>query len=354
MPTALPTLKRLHSPLANPEYQCKLLEEGSERLKSLPRFATKLANTGLSPLRPLPLQTLQVNVGKLCNQTCKHCHVDAGPERDEVMTRATFEACLDALRRFEVDTLDVTGGAPEMNPHFRWFVAQARPLVRRLMVRCNLTILVAGKRFLDLPAFFRAQRVHVVSSLPYYEAKFTDRQRGEGVFERSLKALRLLNAEGYAQPGTGLELDLVYNPAGAFLPASQAALEADFKRELKSRHGIDFDRLYVLTNLPISRFLEYLERSGNLEDYLERLVSAYNPAAAEGVMCRTTLSVGWDGALYDCDFNQMLELGLAPGSPQHIRDFDAAALARRSIRTGQHCYGCTAGAGSSCGGETVR
>ena len=354
MPSALPTLKRQESPLADPAYQCELLEAGSERLKALPRFAAKLAGSGLLPLRPLPLQVLQVNVGTLCNQTCKHCHVDAGPERDEVMTRATLEACLDALRRFAVDTLDVTGGAPEMNPHFRWFVEQARPLVRRLMVRCNLTILVAGKRFLDLPAFYRAQRVHVVSSLPYYEAKFTDRQRGEGVLERSLKALRLLNAEGYAQPGTGLELDLVYNPAGAFLPASQAALEADFKRELKSRHGIDFDHLYVLTNLPISRFLEYLERSGNLEDYLERLVSAYNPAAAEGVMCRTTLSVGWDGTLYDCDFNQMLELGLAPGTPRHIRDFDPAALARREIRTGQHCYGCTAGAGSSCGGETVR
>jgi len=354
MPTALPTLKRQQSPLADAAYQRELLEQGSERLRELPRFSARLAESGLSPLRPLALQVLQVNVGKRCNQTCKHCHVDAGPERDEQMDRPTFAACLDALRRFGVDTLDVTGGAPEMNPHFRWFVEQARPLVRQLLVRCNLTILVAGKRFLELPAFYRAQRVHVVSSLPYYEAKFTDRQRGEGVFERSLKALRLLNAEGYAQPGTGLELDLVYNPAGAFLPASQAALEADFKRELKSRHGIDFDRLYVLTNLPISRFLEYLERSGNLEDYLERLVSAYNPAAAEGVMCRTTLSVGWDGTLYDCDFNQMLELGLVPDTPQHIRDFDPAALARRAIRTGQHCYGCTAGAGSSCGGETVR
>jgi radical SAM/Cys-rich protein len=354
MPRALPSLRQQQNPLADAGYQLTLLAEGTDRLRQLPRFADRLASTGLAPLRPLPLQVLQVNVGKLCNQTCRHCHVDAGPDREEVMTRETFGEILEVVRHYPVDTVDITGGAPELNPHFHWFVEQVRPLVKQVIVRCNLTIILANKRLNELPVFFRTHRIHVVSSLPYYEAKFTDRQRGDGVFEKSIAALKLLNAEGYSQPGTGLELDLVYNPSGAFLPAAQEALERDFKRELKVRHGIDFDRLYVITNLPISRFLEYLERSGNLEDYLERLVSAYNPSAAEGVMCRTTLSVGWEGSLYDCDFNQMLELNLESGAPRHIRDFDPSALARRTIRTHQHCYGCTAGAGSSCSGETVR
>ncbi|HUJ73729.1 MAG TPA: arsenosugar biosynthesis radical SAM (seleno)protein ArsS, partial [bacterium] len=281
---------------------------------------------------------------------CKHCHVDAGPDREEVMSRETLQACLDVLRRHSFPTVDITGGAPELNPHFRWFVERAAPLCPHVIVRSNLTIITTNKRHQDLPRFFREHRLHVISSLPYYESSFTDRQRGQGVFERSITALKLLNAEGYGQPGSGLELDLVYNPAGAFLPAPQASLEADYRRELAARHGIVFNRLYTLTNLPISRFLEYLEASGNLEDYLERLVNAFNPAAALGVMCRNTLSIGWDGALYDCDFNQMLELGLAPGQPRTIHDFNLDLLRQRPIQVGQHCYGCTAGAGSSCTG----
>ncbi len=350
MPALLPSLKNQQSALAAPERQRELLNRGTERLEALPRFAHKLAETGLHPLRATGIQVLQVNVGKLCNQACRHCHVDAGPDRDEVMSREVFEYCLRALERTAIPTVDLTGGAPELNPHFRWFVERAAALRREVIVRCNLTVILANKRFHDLPEFFKAHRVHVISSLPYYESSFTDRQRGQGVFEKSIAALKRLNAVGYGQDGTGLQLDLVYNPAGAFLPAPQAALEADFKRELASRHGIAFNRLYAITNLPISRFLDYLERSGNLEDYLERLVGAYNPAAAQGVMCRTTLSVGWDGSLYDCDFNQMLEMKLEDGLPAHIRDFDPAALAARSVRVDQHCYGCTAGAGSSCGG----
>lgn len=350
MSATLPSLKSRRSNLAAPEYQLGLLNRGTERLAALPRFEEKLAASGLAPLRAMGIQVLQMNVGKLCNQACRHCHVDAGPDRDEVMPREVFEHCLRVLAGTDIPTVDLTGGAPELNPHFRWFVERAAALGREVIVRCNLTVILANKRFHDLPEFFRAHRVHVVSSLPYYESVFTDRQRGQGVFEKSIAALKLLNAAGYGQEGTDLLLDLVYNPAGAFLPAPQAALEADFKRELKARHGIVFNRLYTLTNLPISRFLDYLERSGNLEEYLERLVAAYNPAAAAGVMCRTTLSVGWDGRLYDCDFNQMLELQLNGGLPTHIQDFDPATLAGRVIRVDQHCYGCTAGAGSSCGG----
>ncbi len=350
MGATLPSLKGQQSSLAAPEYQRNLLNRGTERLETLPRFAEKLAEAGLSPLRATGVQVLQINVGKLCNQACRHCHVDAGPDRDEMMSREVFEHCLRALERSAIPTVDLTGGAPELNPHFRWFVERAAALGREVIVRCNLTVILANKRFHDLPQFFKAHRVHVISSLPYYEAGFTDRQRGQGVFEKSIAALKLLNGVGYGQEGSGLVLDLVYNPAGAFLPAPQAALEADFKRELQARHGIAFNRLFAITNLPISRFLDYLERSGNLEDYLERLVAAYNPAAAQGVMCRTLVSVGWDGSLYDCDFNQMLEMTLDGGLPSHIRDFDPAALAGRAVRVDQHCYGCTAGAGSSCGG----
>ncbi|MBI4083711.1 MAG: arsenosugar biosynthesis radical SAM protein ArsS, partial [Candidatus Lambdaproteobacteria bacterium] len=224
-------------------------------------------------------------------------------------------------------------------------------LGKHVMVRCNLTVILANPSYGDLPEFYRRHFVHVVSSLPYYEAGFTDRQRGAGVFERSIRALKLLNAVGYGRPGSGLLLDLVYNPAGAFLPAPQAGLEADFKRELRRRFEIEFNRLYAITNMPISRFLDYLRASGNLQGYMERLVAAFNPVAAQGVMCRSLLSVGWDGNLYDCDFNQMLDLPVETRGSLHIRDFDLDALSRRAIVLGQHCYGCTAGAGSSCGGE---
>jgi radical SAM/Cys-rich protein len=261
--------------------------------------------------------------------------------------------CLDVLARAGIPTLDVTGGAPEMNPHFRWLVAEARRLGRHVIDRCNLTILLAPGHD-DLPDFLAQQGVEIVASLPCYLPQNTDAQRGEGVFEKSIAALRRLNAVGYGRPDGGLVLTLVYNPVGPTLPPPQPGLEAAYRRELAARYGVSFTRLYTITNMPISRFLDDLVRAGRLDEYLGKLVAAYNPAAASGVMCRTTLSVGWDGRLYDCDFNQMLDLGLAAGLPQHIRDFDAAALSSRRIVTDQHCYGCTAGSGSGCQGVIVR
>ena len=269
------------------------------------------------------------------------------------MTRETMEDCLRAIEAASIPRVDLTGGAPELNPDFRWLVERARGLGCHVIDRCNLTILTLP-RFADLPAFLAAHRVEVVASLPSFLARNTDAQRGVGVFDDSIAAIRRLNEHGYGVEGTGLELNLVYNPTGAFLPPRQASIEADFRRELRSRYGLAFNHLYVITNMPINRFLEFLLRSGQYEAYMERLIAAYNPTAAESVMCRSTLSVGWDGRLYDCDFNQQLELPTEPGAPRRIADFDADALARRAIATGLHCYGCTAGAGSSCGGEVAR
>jgi radical SAM/Cys-rich protein len=344
-------MKSLHATghaLADETTQLRVLRD-----LGLTSFESKLASHGLHPLTPAGIDILQVNVGYMCNQTCKHCHVDAGPDRKEIMTRETMEACLKALAASDIRTVDLTGGAPEMNPHFRWFVEEIRKLGRHVMVRCNLTILTVNPKYRELPGFYAEHGVEVVSSLPYYQASQTDRQRGDGVFEASIEALRMLNGVGYGRPGTGLLLNLVYNPFGAFLPASQDRLEADFKKALGDKHGIDFNSLFVITNMPISRYLEFLIVSENLDGYMEKLVNAYNPAAAEGVMCRNLVSVGWDGRLYDCDFNQMLGMELEAGAPRHIADFDLAALASRRIRTDQHCYGCTAGSGSSCGGATV-
>jgi radical SAM/Cys-rich protein len=343
----LPTLLRQGNPLTDPARQLRVLDEAGQ-----PPFEQALADSGLVPLRATGIQVLQVNVGKLCNQTCRHCHVDAGPERREIMSRETMGVCLDVLARAGIPTLDVTGGAPEMNPHFRWLVAEARRLGRHVIDRCNLTILLAPG-YDDLPEFLAQQRVEVVASLPCYLPQNTDAQRGDGVFEKSIAALRRLNGVGYGHPDGGLVLTLVYNPLGPSLPPPQPALEAAYRRELSERYGVTFNRLYTITNMPISRFLDDLVRQGRVEEYLAKLVAAYNPTAAAGVMCRTTLSVGWDGRLYDCDFNQMLDLGLAPGLPRHVRDFDAAALAGRRVVTGQHCYGCTAGSGSGCQGAIV-
>ncbi|MEP2508059.1 MAG: arsenosugar biosynthesis radical SAM (seleno)protein ArsS, partial [Reichenbachiella sp.] len=295
----------------------------------------------------------QVNMGKMCNQVCKHCHVDAGPDRKEIMTRETMQWCLDALDRSNISTVDLTGGAPEMNPDFRWFVEELSGRGKQVIVRCNLTIILANKKYHDLPEFFRKHKVEVVSSLPHFSARRTDAQRGEGVFEKSIQALQMLNKVGYGQPDSDLKLNLVYNPSGAFLPPDQLGLESEFKRKLRDGFNIEFNELYAITNLPISRFLDYLVVSGNYEDYMQKLVDAFNPTAADGVMCRNTISVGWDGYLYDCDFNQMLDLKLNGGSPDHIKDFDAEVLSKREIILNNHCYGCTAGAGSSCGGTVV-
>ena len=306
-------------------------------------------------LNPTRIEIFQMNVGKLCNQTCAHCHVDAGPDRkEENMTRATFERCLEILAQYDIPTVDITGGAPEMNPNFRWFVAECRKLGKHVIDRCNLTIIMSNPKYRDLPEFFAANGVEVVSSLPHYSALRTDGQRGEGVFEDSIKAMQLLNAVGYGQEGSDLKLNLVYNPSGAFLPGNQASLEAEFKRQLKRKHDVVFNQLYAITNMPISRFLEYLLDAGIYETYMQTLLDAFNPAAVAGVMCRNTISVGYDGYLYDCDFNQMLNLKVAtPNHRPHLDDFDFEALSNRDIVLDQHCFGCTAGAGSSCGGQVA-
>ncbi|HZG26096.1 MAG TPA: arsenosugar biosynthesis radical SAM (seleno)protein ArsS, partial [Chitinophagaceae bacterium] len=308
----------------------------------------------LLPLKPTEAEIFQVNVGKMCNQVCRHCHVDAGPDRKEIMTRETMQLCLDVLQANpSFSIVDLTGGAPEMNPEFRWFVQQIRQLGKHVIVRCNLTIILANKRFNDLPDFFRQNQVEVVSSLPFYTQDRTDRQRGSGVFEHSIEALQMLNSVGYGAAGSGLTLNLVYNPAGAFLPPSQVSLEKEYKEELMKHYGIMFNNLFVITNMPISRYLDYLLVSGNYDKYMDKLVNAFNAEAAKNVMCRNTLSVGWDGYLYDCDFNQMLDLKLSCSTSRHLSEFDMEAVNNRSIVINQHCYGCTAGAGSSCGGAVA-
>ena len=342
------SLSSRQNPLASARHQLDVLEQAP-----FPSFAEKLANAGLPALRSAKPEILQVNVGKMCNQVCNHCHVDAGPDRKEIMTKETMQQCLRVVRQLDLSTVDITGGAPEMNPDFRWFVTALRSLEKHVMVRCNLTILVANKKFADLPQFYKNHRVEVVSSLPFYNADRTDRQRGEGVFENSLQALRLLNGVGYGHPDTGLLLNLVYNPSGAFLTGNQQQMERDFKKELKDKYDLHFNKLYCITNMPISRYLEYLINSGNYESYMERLIAAFNPVATQNVMCRNTLSVGWDGFLYDCDFNQMLELKIN-AARNHISDFAPEMLSGRQIIVNQHCFGCTAGTGSSCGGATTQ
>ncbi|MBA2484983.1 MAG: arsenosugar biosynthesis radical SAM protein ArsS [Nitrospira sp.] len=319
-------------------------------LLALASFDKTLAEHGRAPLRALRIDTLQVNVGKLCNQTCTHCHVDAGPARTEIMTRETMDAVLDVLRRYpELRTVDITGGAPEMNPHFEHLVEQSRAWDRHVMDRSNLTVFSVRDKH-HLPKFLADHHVEVVASLPCYLAENVDQQRGKGVYGRSIEALQQLNALGYGEEGTGLVLNLVHNPLGPKLPPPQAGLEADYRDELAKRFGIRFNHLYTITNMPISRFLDDLHRSGQYEAYIEKLMTSFNPGSVDGLMCRNLISVNWDGRLSDCDFNQMLDLPVDGAAPQTIREFDLALLARRRVVTGMHCYGCTAGTGSSCGG----
>ncbi len=339
--------------LAETFFQLKVLNGQALTAAQFKPFEQAITEAGVvnGPLKPSRIEIFQVNVGKLCNQTCAHCHVDAGPDRKaENMDKATFDQCLDILSRSDISTVDITGGAPEMNPHFRWFVQECRRLGKHVMNRCNLTIIVSNPKYHDLPQFFAENQVEIVSSLPHYSALRTDSQRGDGVFEDSVKALQMLNQVGYGHAETGLKLNLVYNPSGAFLPGNQASLEQEFKSQLRRKYGIEFNNLYVITNMPISRFLDYLLETGNYERYMEALIGAFNPAAVAGLMCRNTLSVSWDGWMYDCDFNQMLDLKVATPQ-QSIFDFDLAALEQRDIVLNQHCYGCTAGSGSSCGGQ---
>jgi radical SAM/Cys-rich protein len=314
-------------------------------------FEEALRSSGLLPLRATGVEILQINVGRRCNQTCRHCHVDAGPDRTEVMSREVIEAIFAFQERHRVPRFDITGGAPELHPEFREIVARAASSGAHVMHRCNLTAVLLPN-YADIPELLARHRVEIIASLPYFQARETDAQRGDGVFEESIESLRRLNALGYGR-GDGLLLNLVTNPVGAFLPAGQRELEIHWKAEMRRRYGIVFDNLFTITNMPVSRFLEFLDERGRAEDYLMRLANAYNPAAAAGVMCRNTLSVGYDGALYDCDFNQMLEMPLHAHAPRTIFDADIAALAHREIVTGPHCYGCTAGAGSSCGGVTA-
>jgi radical SAM/Cys-rich protein len=307
----------------------------------------------LHPLRATGLEVLQVNVGKVCNQSCRHCHVEAGPNRAEAMTRQTMQWCLEALSGSDIRVLDITGGAPELNPNFRWLIEEARQFGREVIDRSNLTVLTLPG-FEDLPEFLAEHGVTIVASLPCYLTENVDAQRGKGVFERSIRALRRLNALGYGQPDSGLALNLVYNPLGPSLPLSQGTLEAVYRQELLARYGIVFNRLFTLTNAPIGRFRSKLLRANQYETYLNTLAQAFSPAAAADVMCRTMLSVDWTGRLHDCDFNQMLALGLEKVRPQHIRNFDPDQLTGRQIVTGEHCYACTAGAGSGCQGAILQ
>ncbi len=320
----------------------------TRRPPSSNRFEEKLTRYQRG-LRRLRLQTLQVNVGRKCNQTCHHCHVDAAPWRTEMMDRAVAERVGDWIRSHRPPAVDLTGGAPELNPNFRFLVETARSVGCRVMDRNNLTIIETGA-FAWLPEYLAAHEVEVVASLPCYLEENVNAQRGEGVYARSLAALRKLNAVGY---GTRLPLHLVYNPLGPKLPSAQAGLEADYRAELRHRHGIEFSRLFTLANQPIARFAEDLRRHGQWDAYLELLANSFNPATLEGLMCRTTLSVGWRGEVYDCDFNQMLGLQIRNGQPLFLWDVTPDRLDGWAIRTGDHCLACTAGCGSSCAGAVI-
>jgi radical SAM/Cys-rich protein len=348
-PRATTSLESRGSPLVSTERQRRtLFDLDLSRCSGSGDFD---ARVGMA-LAPDAIEIFQINVGRLCNMTCRHCHVDAGPDRvRENMDRETIDACLRALDRTSAGTVDITGGAPELNPHFRDLVDACVQRGKHVMDRCNLTVLLLP-RCEDLPEWFAARGVEVVCSLPHYRRLNTDAQRGSGTYAQSLEALRRLNAAGYGKGDPGRLLTLVSNPAGAYLGGDQHSLENEWKASLSREHGVSFDRLIVINNMPISRFLEWLIETGNLQDYMERLVNAFNPATVSGLMCRNTLSIGWDGRIYDCDFNQMLDIEsrYPDGGRPHIRDFDPDLLARRTIVTGRHCFGCTAGAGSSCGG----
>jgi len=318
------------------------------------RFSDRLAAQGLK-LRRARTEILQVNVGKLCNLTCMHCHVNAGPKRKEIMTRETIDRIIDWLAKSDIPTVDLTGGAPEMIPEFRYFIELVKALepARHMIDRCNLTILLEPG-YEGLAQFLAQHKVEIIASMPCYTPDNVNAQRGQGVFDGSIAALQLLNSLGYGID-SDLPLHLVYNPVGAFLPSPQAELEADFKRELQTHFGIVFNKLYTITNLPIGRFAAFLRHNNKLDEYMELLVNAFNPATIDGLMCRNTLSVGWRGELYDCDFNQQLDMQWQ--SPDEsglfLWDIDPDKIDNREIMTGDYCFGCTAGAGSSCGGAIV-
>jgi radical SAM/Cys-rich protein len=343
------SLQSRRVPLAHPERQLALLDG----VPGDADFDAALALAGWRALTPGPLEIFQINLGKLCNMTCRHCHVDAGPDRtDAMMSRETVEACLRALDRTAAHTVDITGGAPELHPQFRYVVDEAAKRGKHVIDRCNLSVLLM-QRNAGLAEWLGERGVEIVASLPHYRKRNTDAQRGDGAFDKSIEALRLLNAAGYGKGDPRRMLSLMMNPAGAFLAPSQASIEKEWHTALARDFGITFDRLLALNNMPISRFLEWLVESGNLESYMERLTSGFNPNAIAGLMCRNTISISWDGRLFDCDFNQMLDLDALPESPMTVHEFDFERWQARRVVTRRHCFGCTAGAGSSCGGATA-
>lgn len=319
-----------------------------EELKCIPKFVTRIENKEFCKTNE-SLTTMQINVGKVCNLVCKHCHVDAGPNRTESMTLKTMKACLQVFKEGNFSVLDITGGAPEMNPHFEWLIKEVSSIGCKVIVRSNLVVL-REKEYNHLPEFYAKHKVEVVCSLPYYSVKDTNRQRGEGVFEESISMLQELNRLGYGKE-QDLVLNLVYNPGGAFLPPSQEAIEAEYKSKLQKQHGIVFNHLFTITNSPVGRFGLFLKRSNNLEGYMQRLSNSFNASTVENMMCRNQLSVAWDGKLYDCDFNQTL--GWTTNEPNHISMLKGNPIEKRTICLGNHCYACTAGGGSSCGGATA-
>jgi len=353
-PKRVTTLRSRHSPLVQPAEQLRLLNElellTAEGEKA--NFETAIAAHGCSGLHPASLEYFQMNLGKMCNMTCRHCHVDAGPDRwDQMMSEDIVAACLQALDKTSAHTVDLTGGAPEMHPRFRYIVEQACDRGKHVIDRCNLTILLVPK-YNELIHWLAEHEVEIVCSLPHFRPRNTDAQRGDGTFEKSIQALKLLNSAGYGQGDPRRKLTLMTNPAGAFLAGNQCAMEPEWKKVMQRQHGVTFDSLIALNNMPIARFLEWLQDSGNLEPYMERLLASFNPATIAGLMCRNTISISWRGVIYDCDFNQMLHIvsEYPTGEAPNIRDFDPEQFNARRIRTARHCFGCTAGAGSSCGG----
>ena len=340
--------------LAEPEVQLRTIDSVDLAGDDLD-FSRAIARAGLPRLTPAALEIFQINLGKLCNMTCRHCHVDAGPDRsDAMMSNETVEACLRALDRTAAHTVDLTGGAPELHPQFAYLVEEAIRRGKHVIDRCNLSVLLLP-RSKGLASWLGERGVEIVASLPHYRKRNTDAQRGDGAFDKSIEAIRLLNAAGYGQGDPRQRLTLMSNPAGAFLAASQSGVEEEWKSALRRDFGITFDRLFALNNMPISRFLEWLVDTANLDSYMSRLSRAFNGAAVAGLMCRNTISISWDGRLFDCDFNQMLDLDAQPDdAAMRIEDFDIDGWQRRHVVTRRHCFGCTAGAGSSCGGATTQ
>lgn len=353
-PRSTTSMKGRRVPLTRPERQFEVLSEAevTDGPTETGSFRKDLAASGWDDLTPAELEIVQINVGKLCNMTCRHCHVDSGPDRtEENMDRETVEQCLDLILESGAHTVDLTGGAPELNPHFEYIVETCAEEGLHVIDRCNLTILMT-EPYKHLPEWMGERGVEVVCSLPHYRKMNTDAQRGEGTYEKSIQALKRLNEVGYGQGNPSRTLTLVTNPVGAYLAGNQESLEREWKEALKRDHDVTFDELLALNNMPMSRYLEWLMEKGKVEEYLQRLVNAFNPSTIAGLMCRNTLSISWDGYLYDCDFNQQLEMHMDLNGEErpHVADFDLEAWKEHSIRTHRHCYGCTAGSGSGCGG----